>query len=163
MFVSATAVPTATRVLAPSANPYDQPILPLSSNPVPCEDDCSLFKYVAAAAIGSIEDGEKIIQTAVDAFGGLHAIVNNAGILHDKSFASDNYSTAKGVKNRIAKIFDFDEERAIYPANNQESLNDIMSNILTSPRHGSLTGSVPTRRAWTRLRCTDCQVTTTPE
>ncbi|CAD6925086.1 unnamed protein product [Tilletia controversa] len=88
MFVSATAVPTATRVLAPSANPYDQPILPLSSNPVPCEDDCSLFKYVAAAAIGSIEDGEKIIQTAVDAFGGLHAIVNNAGILHDKSFAS---------------------------------------------------------------------------
>ncbi|CAD6961130.1 unnamed protein product [Tilletia laevis] len=79
------------------------------------------------------------------------------------NFGQDNYSTAKGVKNRIAKIFDFDEERAIYPANNQESLNDIMSNILTSPRHGSLTGSVPTRRAWTRLRCTDCQVTTTPE
>ncbi|CAD6978098.1 unnamed protein product [Tilletia controversa] len=29
-----------------SANPYDQPILPSSSNQVPCEDDCSLFKCV---------------------------------------------------------------------------------------------------------------------
>lgn len=41
----------------------------------------------AAPAIGSVEDGDKIVQAAVDAFGGLHAIVNNAGILRDKSFA----------------------------------------------------------------------------
>ncbi|KAE8266203.1 hypothetical protein A4X09_0g6147 [Tilletia walkeri] len=42
----------------------------------------------AAAAIGSVEDGEKIVKAATDAFGGLHVIVNNAGILRDKSFAS---------------------------------------------------------------------------
>lgn len=42
----------------------------------------------AAPAIGSVEDGDKIVQAAVDAFGGLHAIINNAGILRDKSFAS---------------------------------------------------------------------------
>jgi len=232
----------------------------------------------AAAAIGSVEDGEKIVKAATDAFGGLHVVVNNAGILRDKSFASvtddewhavmnvhlrgtykvckaawpifqqqkygriinttssvglygnfgqANYSTAKGailgftqtlaiegqkynilantiapnagtamtatiwpqemvdafkpayvapavaflgskdceitkglfevsggwiaavrwqragghafshskklepehVKNRIKKIFDFDEKRATYPADNQESLNEIMGNI----------------------------------
>jgi multifunctional beta-oxidation protein len=42
----------------------------------------------AAPAIGSVEEGDKIVQAAVDAFGGLHAVVNNAGILRDKSFAS---------------------------------------------------------------------------
>lgn len=42
----------------------------------------------AAAAIGSVEDGQKIVDTAVKAFGGLHVVINNAGILRDKSFAS---------------------------------------------------------------------------
>jgi len=42
----------------------------------------------AAPAIGSVEDGPKIVKAAVDAFGGLHVIINNAGILRDKSFAS---------------------------------------------------------------------------
>lgn len=42
----------------------------------------------AAPAVGSVEDGAKIVKAAVDAFGGLHVIINNAGILRDKSFAS---------------------------------------------------------------------------
>ncbi|PWN47067.1 putative multifunctional beta-oxidation protein, partial [Violaceomyces palustris] len=42
----------------------------------------------AAPAIGSVEDGDKIVKAAVDAFGGLHVVVNNAGILRDKSFAA---------------------------------------------------------------------------
>ncbi|KOS13932.1 multifunctional beta-oxidation protein [Malassezia pachydermatis] len=41
----------------------------------------------AAPSIGSVEDGEKLVQDAVNAFGGLHTVVNNAGILRDKSFA----------------------------------------------------------------------------
>ena len=44
----------------------------------------------AAPSVGSVEDGEKRVQDAVDAFGGLHVIVNNAGILRDKSFAGAN-------------------------------------------------------------------------
>lgn len=35
----------------------------------------------------SVENGEKIIKTAVDAFGKVDVIVNNAGILRDVSFA----------------------------------------------------------------------------
>lgn len=42
----------------------------------------------AAASVVSVEDGEKVVQAALDNFGSLHAIVNNAGILRDKSFQS---------------------------------------------------------------------------
>ncbi|KAJ3274762.1 hypothetical protein HK104_004025, partial [Borealophlyctis nickersoniae] len=41
----------------------------------------------AVANYDSVEDGEKIVQTALDAFGKIDIVINNAGILRDKSFA----------------------------------------------------------------------------
>ncbi|KAK6179329.1 hypothetical protein SNE40_011716 [Patella caerulea] len=41
----------------------------------------------AVANYDSVEDGEKLIQTALDTFGRIDVVVNNAGILRDKSFA----------------------------------------------------------------------------
>ncbi len=41
----------------------------------------------AAANYDSVEHGEKIVQTALDAFGKLDIVINNAGILRDVSFA----------------------------------------------------------------------------
>lgn len=35
----------------------------------------------------SVLDGAKIVKTAIDAFGRIDVIVNNAGILRDKSFS----------------------------------------------------------------------------
>lgn len=35
----------------------------------------------------SVEDGDKLVETALKAFGRIDIIVNNAGILRDKSFA----------------------------------------------------------------------------
>lgn len=40
----------------------------------------------AIAAICSAEDGDKIVQIALEKFGAVHILVANAGILRDKSF-----------------------------------------------------------------------------
>jgi multifunctional beta-oxidation protein len=40
----------------------------------------------AVAAVGSVLDGQAIVDTAVKAFGTVHVLINNAGILRDKSF-----------------------------------------------------------------------------
>ncbi|KLT40068.1 NAD(P)-binding protein [Cutaneotrichosporon oleaginosum] len=40
----------------------------------------------AAIAVGSVTEGQKIVDQAVQAFGTVHVLINNAGILRDKSF-----------------------------------------------------------------------------
>ena len=42
----------------------------------------------AAAAVGSVEDGEACVKVALEKFGGIHVLVANAGILRDKSFTA---------------------------------------------------------------------------
>jgi 3-hydroxyacyl-CoA dehydrogenase/3a,7a,12a-trihydroxy-5b-cholest-24-enoyl-CoA hydratase len=44
------------------------------------------FGGVAVANYDSVEFGEKIIKTAIDNFGRIDVLINNAGILRDKSF-----------------------------------------------------------------------------
>ncbi len=41
----------------------------------------------AVANYDSVEDGDKIVKTAMDAFGQVDILINNAGILRDTSFA----------------------------------------------------------------------------
>jgi len=41
---------------------------------------------VAVANYNSVEDGDQIVKTAVDAFGKVDIVINNAGILRDVSF-----------------------------------------------------------------------------
>ncbi|CAE6478147.1 unnamed protein product [Rhizoctonia solani] len=42
----------------------------------------------AVAVVCSAEDGEKIVKGALDAFGSVHILIANAGILRDKSFTA---------------------------------------------------------------------------
>lgn len=41
----------------------------------------------AAPNYDSVVDGDKLVQTALENFGRIDIVVNNAGILRDKSFA----------------------------------------------------------------------------
>ncbi|CAG5125521.1 unnamed protein product [Candidula unifasciata] len=41
----------------------------------------------AVANYDSVENGDKVVQTALDAYGRIDVVVNNAGILRDKTFA----------------------------------------------------------------------------
>ena len=50
---------------------------------------CQLPKSAGGKAVAnydSVENGERIIQTAIDAFGRIDVLINNAGILRDVSF-----------------------------------------------------------------------------
>ncbi|KAM0197628.1 hypothetical protein ACHAPA_002715 [Fusarium lateritium] len=51
------------------------------------------IKKLGGKAVGvkaSAEDGEKVVKAAIDAFGRVDIIVNNAGILRDKAFSNMN-------------------------------------------------------------------------
>jgi multifunctional beta-oxidation protein len=55
------------------------------------DDTVNEIKKMGGNAAGdkhSVEDGDAVIDSCVKAFGTVHVIVNNAGILRDKSFAS---------------------------------------------------------------------------
>lgn len=41
---------------------------------------------MAVANYDSVEEGDKIVKTAIDAFGRVDVLINNAGILRDRSF-----------------------------------------------------------------------------
>ncbi len=41
----------------------------------------------AVANFDSVEDGDRLVKTALDNFGRIDIIINNAGILRDRSFA----------------------------------------------------------------------------
>lgn len=56
------------------------------ANPQAVVDEIKALGGQAVTDNHSVEDGDKIIETALSSFGGLHILVNNAGILRDKSF-----------------------------------------------------------------------------
>jgi len=56
-----------------------------------CEKVVNEVKQLGARAVAnvsSVEDGQKVVDAALEGFGALHVVINNAGILRDKSFHS---------------------------------------------------------------------------
>jgi NAD(P)-dependent dehydrogenase (short-subunit alcohol dehydrogenase family) len=62
----------------------------------------------AVANYDSVDDGDKIVETALKAFGKVSIVVNNAGILRDKSFArmsDDDWDAVYRVHVRTYFLF----------------------------------------------------------
>lgn len=58
---------------------------------------------IATANYDSVTDGEKIIQTAMEAYGRVDILINNAGILRDKSFARISDQVSKYKQKMVVK------------------------------------------------------------
>ena len=60
------------------------PVGRIASHHDPC--DCATAGGKAVANNSSVTDGASVIKTALDAFGSVHVLINNAGILRDKKY-----------------------------------------------------------------------------
>jgi NAD(P)-dependent dehydrogenase (short-subunit alcohol dehydrogenase family) len=49
----------------------------------------------------SVTDGSAVIKTALDAFGGVTILINNAGILRDKGFGAHLHRSEKPLRRLI--------------------------------------------------------------
>ena len=73
------------------------------ANPQATVDEIRKFGGTAVSDKHSVEDGDKVIGTALKAFGAIHILINNAGILRDKSFQAmtdDLWTTIQNVHLR---------------------------------------------------------------
>ena len=66
--------------------PFTKPLLTTRQAADKVVDEIKSAGGKAVANYDSVENGERIIQTAIDAFGRIDVLINNAGILRDVSF-----------------------------------------------------------------------------
>lgn len=88
----------------------------------------------AVADYNSVEEGEKVVQTALDAFGRIDVLINNAGILRDRSFgrtSDHDWDLVHRVHLRGA----FKVTRAAWPHMRKQNFGKI---IMTSSTSGVL-------------------------
>jgi multifunctional beta-oxidation protein len=70
------------------------------------DDVVNEIKKMGGKAVGakfSAEDGDAVVKTAIDAFGRIDIVINNAGILRDKAFANMDDSQWDAVMNVHAR------------------------------------------------------------
>ncbi|XP_063242604.1 peroxisomal multifunctional enzyme type 2 [Bacillus rossius redtenbacheri] len=90
----------------------------------------------AVADYNSVEDGEKIIQTALDNFGRIDVVVNNAGILRDKSFPKIS-ETDWDLVFRVHVKGTFKTTQAAWPHFRKQGYGRIIVTSSTSGLHGN--------------------------
>ena len=91
---------------------------------------------VAAANYGSVaswDDTEALVQFAIDTYGALDIVVNNAGILRDKSIASmteEMFDLVIGV--HLKGTFNMTHHAMVYWQNESKGCNHLFRHVATS-------------------------------
>ena len=88
----------------------------------------------AVADYNSVEDGDKVVQTALDAFGRIDVLINNAGILRDRSFGRTS-DIDWDLVHRVHLRGAFKVTRAAWPHMRKQNYGKI---IMTSSTSGVL-------------------------
>jgi len=88
------------------------------------------------ADISSEAGATELVQTALDAFGGLHGVVNNAGILRDASFAKMTSAEWEAVL-RVHQFGSFHVTRAAWGHLREQGYGRIVMATSTSGLYGS--------------------------
>ena len=88
----------------------------------------------AVADYNSVEDGDKVVQTALDAFGRIDVLINNAGILRDRSFGRTS-DLDWDLVHRVHLRGAFKVTRAAWPHMRKQKYGKI---IMTSSTSGVL-------------------------
>lgn len=87
---------------------------------------------VAVANYDSVEDGAAIVRTALDAFGRIDILINNAGILRDRSFKNMREDEWEAVY-RVHLYGAFQTTRAAWPHMREQGFGRV---IMTSSSSG---------------------------
>ncbi|KAL0278525.1 UNVERIFIED_CONTAM: hypothetical protein PYX00_000330 [Menopon gallinae] len=90
----------------------------------------------AVANYDSVEFGEKIIQTAIDNFGRVDILINNAGILRDKSFARIS-DTDWDLIQKVHLKGSFKTTQAAWPYFKKQNYGRIIMTSSTSGIYGN--------------------------
>lgn len=91
---------------------------------------------IAVADKNNVTEGEKVVQTAIDNFGAVHAVINNAGIIRDKSMVKLDDSLWQIIQD-VHLFGTFSVTKAAYPYFLKQKYGRVVNTTSTSGIYGN--------------------------
>lgn len=129
-------------------------------NPGPVVEEIRAFGGTAVPNKSSAEDGDAVIKTAIENFGRIDILINNAGILRDKAFQNMTEKIWDEVGNVHLKAT-YKCSKAAYPYMVKQKYGRIVNTTSTSGIYGNYgqtnyAAAVSLPREYLTVRSTDC-------
>lgn len=129
-------------------------------NPDPVVEEIKKAGGKAVPSKASVEDGDAIVKTAIDAYGRIDILVNNAGILRDKAFTNMDDNLWNPIVN-IHLRGTYKVTRAAWPYFLKQKYGRIVNTSSTSGIYGNFgqanyAAAVSCYASYSFLRCLMC-------